>query len=191
MSNGKRQLTRCSVTADMLEDSMVLAPKEAPLFNNREKFELVVVYDQNSTSFGQQDSPLSILVRTIFTQAFKKMLKKGPMILVGGIDAWKKDVGEAEVVKGEPSLSYVAPKPITPSTSMNGFGIAGSPSISANSSFTNAMTRSRSDTQPSSFDQLPASNHRPTYSVDQTPNHARYDSNFCISRSKPVLQNTC
>ncbi|EAU90391.2 ubiquitin carboxyl-terminal hydrolase 4 [Coprinopsis cinerea okayama7 len=95
-------LKREHVNADSIEDAMVIAPRgESSLFENRDKFDLVAVYDQSSKSFGDANSPLSILVRIISEQAFKKMLKRMPMMLIGGIDAWKRDLGGAELVKGE------------------------------------------------------------------------------------------
>lgn len=182
-------LLRSNVTAEMLEDSMVLAPKEAPLFNNREKFDLVVVYDQNSQTFGSDSSVLSILVRAIYEQAFKKFLKRGPMILVGGMDAWKLEIGESEVIRGEPSSSsIVPPKSISHSTSINGLGTSTHPSVNSNNPFSTASLssssssasslassafRTRAETNPPTFDQHPASTHRPAYSLDQGSGHSR------------------
>jgi ubiquitin carboxyl-terminal hydrolase 8 len=79
---------------------MVIAPRqEASLFDNRDKFDLVAVYDGSSKSFGDANTPLSILVRVISEQAFRKILKRMPMMLVGGIEAWKRDMGETELVR--------------------------------------------------------------------------------------------
>ncbi|KAF7356423.1 Ubiquitin carboxyl-terminal hydrolase 4 [Mycena venus] len=89
-------LTRTGLTAEGLEDSMVNAPtNETTMFKNRDKFDLIVVYDQSSQTLGGQNAPMSILVRLISEQAFTKLLKRMPMMLVGGFDAWRKDVGEA------------------------------------------------------------------------------------------------
>ena len=91
---------------------MVIAPRqEASLFDNRDKFDLVAVYDGSSTSFGDINTPLSTLVRVINEQAFRKMLKRMPMILVGGIEAWKREVGETELMKGSPPLEIQRPIP--------------------------------------------------------------------------------
>jgi ubiquitin carboxyl-terminal hydrolase 8 len=82
---------------------MVIAPRqEASLFDNRDKFDLVTVYDGSSRSFGDTNSPLSTLVRVISEQAFRKILKRMPMMLVGGIEAWKREVGQTELVRGVP-----------------------------------------------------------------------------------------
>ena len=80
---------------------MVIAPRqETSLFDNRDKFDLVTVYDGSSTFFGDANAPLSTLVRVINEQAFRKILKRMPMMLVGGIEAWKREVGETELVRG-------------------------------------------------------------------------------------------
>ena len=102
-----------SVTAETIENAMVIAPRqEASLFDNRDKFDLVTVYDGSSRSFGDANTPLSTLVRVISEQAFRKILKRMPMMLVGGIEAWKREVGETEIVRGiPPSLEIQRPVP--------------------------------------------------------------------------------
>lgn len=116
--------------ADQLENSMVIAPRtESTLFENRDKFDLVAVYDQSSTTYGDHSTPLSILVSIISERAFKKMLKRMPMMLVGGLDAWKQEFGTAELIR-DPSVPDV-PKPYSPPTSPN-----------PNNPFTNGMLKS-------------------------------------------------
>ena len=117
---------------------MVIAPRqEASLFDNRDKFDLVTVYDGSSRSFGDANSPLSTLVRVINERAFRKTLKRMPMMLVGGIEAWKREVGETELVKGTPlpleiqrptprkdlPNSLLSPKPNGNSHFLNGTGL--------------------------------------------------------------------
>ncbi|KIK68849.1 hypothetical protein GYMLUDRAFT_236746 [Collybiopsis luxurians FD-317 M1] len=105
-------LRRTNVTSDTIEDSLGLAPpSEASTFNNRHKFDLVVLYDQSSTSFASSppssssngstldSSPdLNSLLRAIWEREFKKTLRRMPMMLLGGYDAWLKEFGEEEVV---------------------------------------------------------------------------------------------
>ncbi|TFK29579.1 cysteine proteinase [Coprinopsis marcescibilis] len=94
-------LLRESVNAEALENSMVVAPRgETSLFENRDKFDLVAIYDQSSSSFGDARTPMSILFRIIYEQAFRKFLKRMPMMVVGGLDAWKREFGGAELVRG-------------------------------------------------------------------------------------------
>ena len=106
-----RLTSRHRVTAETIENAMVIAPRqEISLFDNRDKFDLVTVYDESSKSFGDANTPPSILVRVISEQAFRKILKRMPMMLVGGIEAWKREVGETELVRGtSPPLEIQRP----------------------------------------------------------------------------------
>ena len=164
----------CSVTADALENSMVVGPRqEASLFSNRDKFDLVAVYDNSSTSFGIENSPLSTLVRAISEQAFRKMLKRMPMILVGGIEAWKKDVGEAELVRGPGYMEIERPTPRPTSTLLASSPSArqttfGTPHLvtshSTGSSHESRASRSRPE----------GMGHHASMSLDQSGQHTRY-----------------
>ncbi|KAF9038559.1 hypothetical protein BJ165DRAFT_1407705 [Panaeolus papilionaceus] len=187
-------LGREGITADALEEAMVVAPRaEASLFGNRDKFDLVVVYDQASTSFGSENSALSIIVRVIREQAFKKILKRPPMMLVGGLEAWKKDVGDSEVVRGTPELELQRPIPtrnmppsMLPSTSQN-----------SNNPFTNGSympTQHNTGSQhalwtpkqprPDPMDVPFSADHRPTFSVDYT-NHSRSPADAVYGGTHP------
>ncbi|KAK0436898.1 hypothetical protein EV421DRAFT_1829902 [Armillaria borealis] len=106
-----------------MEALMISPPTEVNFFANREKFDYVVLYDWDSTSFGPLDSPLSVLVQTIYEREFTCMLKHAPIILVGGLEAWKKEFGEAEVTKGDGEVV----KPPPPSTLTETFALANPP----------------------------------------------------------------
>jgi len=72
------------------------------LFTNREKFDLIAMYNSLSESFGFGHSPLSALVRTIYETEFWKILKRMPVCSFGGLDVWRKEFGDEETVsKGE------------------------------------------------------------------------------------------
>jgi ubiquitin carboxyl-terminal hydrolase 8 len=134
------------VTAESLENAMVVGPRqEASLFAHRDKFDLVAIYDSSSSSFGSESeaSPVSVLFRVIFEQAFKKMLKRMPMLLVGGIQAWKREFGSSELIRGpgyRPEVDVQKPAPISPSSSVS----KGTISVSVNGypSFANGITNS-------------------------------------------------
>ncbi|KAJ6488088.1 ubiquitin carboxyl-terminal hydrolase 4 [Mycena vulgaris] len=145
-------LMRSGLTAERLEDSMVNAPtNETTMFKNRDKFDLIVVYDQSSQTLGSSTSPMSTLVRLISEQAFTKLLKRMPMMLVGGFDAWRRDIGEPEIGGSQstplsrttpPNGSAGLPGPIsfTPSS--------GSTSMSNGFSSSASMTNGFSSTAP-------------------------------------------
>lgn len=116
-----------SLTTEMLDDAMVIAPRqEQSLFANRDKFDLVVVYDQDSTTFK---TPINVLLRIINEKAFKKMLKKMPMMLVGGLDEWKRRFGEEAVVKGESGFPRSPKSPQSPNSTSNSALSSPSPAI--------------------------------------------------------------
>lgn len=58
------------------------------------------MYDDNSESFGPPSSHQSVLVRAIYETEFRKILKRTPVQLVGGLEAWKNEFGDTEVVDG-------------------------------------------------------------------------------------------
>ena len=68
------------------------------MFCNRHKFDLVAIYDDASETPGPPDAPLSKLERAIYETAFCKILKRVPVLLIGGLEAWKREFGERELV---------------------------------------------------------------------------------------------
>jgi len=150
-----------SITAEALENAMVVAPRqEYSLFSNRDKFDLVAIYDSSSTTFGSDTTPISILVRLIWEQAFKKMLRRMPMLLVGGIEAWKKEFREKKLVRNPgyaPGIEIQKPVPLsTQRDYLAGVGVShsrnpfvnqsasprDSPSVGTTSPRDSAMTKS-------------------------------------------------
>jgi Ubiquitin carboxyl-terminal hydrolase len=94
-------LIATSVTSQQIESAIVISPPtEQALFGDRDKFDFVIIMDQSSTIIGPPSSPLSCLVRAIYEQVFSKSLKRPPILLVGGMDAWLRDLGAEHVVFG-------------------------------------------------------------------------------------------
>ncbi|SLM36977.1 ubiquitin c-terminal [Lasallia pustulata] len=90
------------MSAQELEERLVLSPeKELSLFERRNEFDLVVYYDQrtSSTRFlkdppGQTDAPaLRALHDTICDFDYYRELRRPPAVLLGGLDAWIDLVG--------------------------------------------------------------------------------------------------
>ena len=99
-----------SASGSSIEDSLSVAPRnESSLFSNREKFDLVILYDDSSDSFGSLSTPLSLLVRAIYETEFKKALRNVPVLLAGGLQAWKKELGEPFVARAESNEVVVRP----------------------------------------------------------------------------------
>ncbi|KAK2761694.1 ubiquitin-specific protease doa4 [Arachnomyces sp. PD_36] len=94
-----------NVSAEELEERLVVSPEfEQSLFEKRNEFDLVVYYDQNtsSTSYlagspaNTSSPPLRALYDTLYEFNAYKPLRDGrpPALLVGGIDAWIDLVGQ-------------------------------------------------------------------------------------------------
>ncbi|KAI9440817.1 cysteine proteinase [Lactarius indigo] len=98
-------LLRDNVSGQTIEDSLTVAPRdEWVLFCNRDKFDLIAIYDDASETPGPPDAPLSRLEHAIYETAFRKILKRVPVLLIGGLEAWKREFGERELVVAEASV---------------------------------------------------------------------------------------
>ncbi|KAI9769122.1 MAG: ubiquitin-specific protease doa4 [Geoglossum simile] len=93
---------RPEMSADELEETLVLSPEnEQNLFSRREKFDLVVYYDQTSTTNRYlggptnrpQERTLRALTQAIYEFSYSKPLQRPPVLLVGGLNAWVNLVG--------------------------------------------------------------------------------------------------
>lgn len=83
-----------SVSSHKVQDSLVLNPEaEQQLFEQRDMFDLVVLYDQNSPSATHMNLPIRYLKNAIHELEFAKYLPCMPMMLAGGFDAWVADIG--------------------------------------------------------------------------------------------------
>ena len=92
---------RNEISAEELAQSLILSPEaEQNLFDKRDTFDLVVYYDQSSTSTGRRNSgshggdmTLGDFSKTLYDYGYEKRLKRPPRLLVGGLDAWVDLVG--------------------------------------------------------------------------------------------------
>ncbi|KAI8079963.1 uncharacterized protein BX664DRAFT_303113 [Halteromyces radiatus] len=85
---------RKDVSSHKIQDSLVLNPEaEQQLFEQRNRFDLVVFYDQNSPSITQMNLPLTYLKNAIYDLEFTKKLNRAPMLLAGGFDSWVASIG--------------------------------------------------------------------------------------------------
>ncbi|KAK8850408.1 hypothetical protein IAR55_004326 [Kwoniella newhampshirensis] len=86
-------LLREGMTSTKLEDSLSLSPEaQRRAFENRHKFDVVVVYDSHSASWprkGSPPTPVSRLWDMIYEHEFTKKLARNPVMLTGGYEAWR------------------------------------------------------------------------------------------------------
>jgi hypothetical protein len=91
-----------------IEDALSLAPRhETSYFASRHYYDMVVVYDRSSTSFptappsstsSDAQRVLWNLWTAIYEREFTKPLKRQPVLLAGGWEAWEKQVGPEGIV---------------------------------------------------------------------------------------------
>ncbi|CAG8593490.1 13198_t:CDS:2 [Gigaspora margarita] len=86
-----------------IESKQIVGPEfEKKLFADRHNFDLIVYHDQNSSfipnftkTSDDNKSAMKNLIQAICKNEFKKHLKKDPVLLNGGFDAWCRLAGES------------------------------------------------------------------------------------------------
>ena len=95
---------RKDMSASELEESLILSPDvELSMFESRDEFDLVVYFDQSSSSTAflngsirtAEESYLRILYDALYEFNQEKPLQRPPILLKGGIDAWADLVGSS------------------------------------------------------------------------------------------------
>lgn len=92
---------RKDMSADELQDSLVLSPEdEQAMFFSRQDYDLVVFYDQSTSEdrfltrpSTDQDYALRYLHDALYEYNHDKPLQRPPILLMGGIEAWANLVG--------------------------------------------------------------------------------------------------
>ncbi|KAI0849847.1 cysteine proteinase [Daldinia vernicosa] len=118
-------LMRENISADEIADSMVLAPPSERLaVEQRDKVDLVVIYDQNSASISSRitgDSLEMVLYnirQALSYYSYSRPLKRAPKLLRGGLNSWVQEFGEQSLETSETTSNYVSPS----SASRHGYG---------------------------------------------------------------------
>ena len=101
---------------------------------------MIVIADKSSETYAA-NAALPALVQTIYETAFKKCLRHAPMLLVGGLDAWKLEFDDGGVDRGVSSSGSLTPV-------LNG-GISSSSSSSSMRYTSPPYVRNRSGTESS------------------------------------------
>ncbi|KAI8890947.1 cysteine proteinase [Backusella circina FSU 941] len=92
---------KSNVSSMKIEERMVMnSESEQQIFGGRNQFDLVVYYDQNSMVTAKHGE-LSYLREAIYENEFTKSLKRCPILLEGGFDAWRNVVGERGIYQHE------------------------------------------------------------------------------------------
>ena len=95
---------RDGISSEELVESLVLSPdSEQNLYEQRHEFDLVVFYDQRSMSLKGTDGPISEtsclqnFANAMYDYGYDKQLKRRPMLLLGGVDAWTELMGPSSL----------------------------------------------------------------------------------------------
>ncbi|KAG0343335.1 ubiquitin-specific protease doa4 [Podila humilis] len=85
---------RPGISSKVIADQSLFdnAPLEQDAFRDRHTFELVIYYDQTTTTIPTS-GPLVNLYRALHELEFEKPLKRLPVLLIGGFDAWLECAG--------------------------------------------------------------------------------------------------
>lgn len=121
---------RSGVSAEELEERLVISPPvELALFERRNEFDLVIYYDQHTSSSGfltgapniSGAPSLRALHDTLYEFNAYKPLQRPPAVLLGGLDAWVELVGHQALqvsrtaaAAGPTRSRIVTPKPGRP-----------------------------------------------------------------------------
>lgn len=99
------------VTSSDIESSLTISPqREADCFASRHLYDVVVIYDRSSASLPETAQPstasesrrvLWTLLSAIYEHEFAKSLRRQPIILRGGWEAWQSRVGRKGSVRGD------------------------------------------------------------------------------------------
>lgn len=114
-------LARGEVSASDIEDSLGIAPdEEMHAFESRAQFDLVVFYDQNSSSIPKRPSehPEEMALYTLYQALvhfdYPVKLRRPPKLLNGGIDAWVDMFGSQSLreSKTNTAAQHLNPRPL-------------------------------------------------------------------------------
>ncbi|EPQ27025.1 uncharacterized protein PFL1_06935 [Pseudozyma flocculosa PF-1] len=107
-------ILREGMTSADLEDKLLLSPEdEQASFAARNEVDLVVLYDGNLRSLKHAPGAptpqtqaeaaarqrMEIVIKAIYENEFRKVLKHQPVLLVGGLESWHKALGEKGVIR--------------------------------------------------------------------------------------------
>ncbi|KAK5151899.1 hypothetical protein LTR04_006520, partial [Oleoguttula sp. CCFEE 6159] len=110
---------RKNMSAEELADSLVLSPDgEQALFDRRHQYDLVVFYDQSTTSDQflqdpetERDLALRYLHDALYEFNQDKPLQRPPILLLGGIEAWADMVGSQALAMSNTAATVAGQRP--------------------------------------------------------------------------------
>lgn len=110
-------LLRDNISATEIAESNILAPiEEQQRFNRRDRFEVVVLYDQDSESIPSRPTTeagtaLVALRRAMQHFSYGRELQNAPRLLKGGVDAWTDFMGAQALRTTSTAHKTLRPEP--------------------------------------------------------------------------------
>ncbi|KAJ2764054.1 ubiquitin-specific protease doa4, partial [Coemansia nantahalensis] len=131
---------RAKCTSADIASSLALLPDDQQRwFRKRNEFDIVVYVSQKMRSFSDADSPerpaLEHLNSAIYHCEYEKPLRRPPLFLVGGFDAWVQEAGAQRCRWSEASRRPAAPSyplPLAPAALDRASAVAAAGSAGAN-----------------------------------------------------------
>ncbi|TAQ87085.1 hypothetical protein B7494_g4600 [Chlorociboria aeruginascens] len=103
-------ILRHGISAEQLGESIILSPdSEQKAFEQRGEVDLVVFYDQSSFTVPSGSS-LHNFQEAIFKFSYEKRLKRHPVLLLGGLDAWVDLMGVGSLQSSSTSSNSIKAK---------------------------------------------------------------------------------
>lgn len=103
---------RYGISGEQLGDTMAVAPDaEQELYEQRHDFDLVVAYDQASTSLDTSvptsggNSKIQDFMLAVYDYGYEKRLKRRPVLLRGGLNSWIDLLGPSALKSTDPGSS--------------------------------------------------------------------------------------
>lgn len=111
---------RKDMSAEDLQDSLVLSPEsEQNMFFNRDRYDLVVYYDQSTSSdrfltrpSTDSERKLRYLYDALLEYNHEKPLQRPPILLMGGLDNWADLVGDQALKRTNTAAKVKASRPV-------------------------------------------------------------------------------
>lgn len=111
---------RKDMSAEDLQDSLVLSPEsEQNIFFNRDRYDLVVYYDQSTSSdrfltrpSTEQEWKLRFLYDALLEYNHEKPLQRPPILLMGGLDLWADLVGDQALRRSNTAAKVKVSRPV-------------------------------------------------------------------------------
>ncbi|KAF7722685.1 ubiquitin-specific protease doa4 [Apophysomyces ossiformis] len=94
------RVLKMGIEAHIIQKYLSSNPKaEQNLFTERDRFDVIVYYDQNAQSIPMAGEAMRSIKSALYELERQKPLRRAPMMLAGGFDTWQSVVGERGIFR--------------------------------------------------------------------------------------------